>query len=76
MIKLFFLFLIKIYQKTISPDHGVFKIRQWGCRFYPSCSVYLYQAIEKYGVLKGIKIGFKRIIRCHPFSEGGVDCLK
>jgi len=59
------LFLIKIYQKTISPDHGYFPIlRILGqCRHYPTCSQYTYQSIEKYGVFKrswyGIKTAFK-----------------
>jgi len=46
------------------------------CRFYPTCSTYTYQAIEKYGVLKGCFLGFKRILKCHPFHPGGYDPLK
>lgn len=68
MIKRFFLKLIKFYQNFISPTL-VGKV----CRFYPSCSEYSYMAIEKYGVLTGVKKGFKRILRCHPFNQGGVD---
>ena len=44
-----------------------------GCRFTPSCSVYCSQAIERYGILKGFYLGGKRILRCHPWSKGGVD---
>jgi putative membrane protein insertion efficiency factor len=65
--KKLFLFLIRIYQKIISP---------WtpkSCRFYPTCSEYSKQAIIKYGAFKGGWMGFKRIIRCHPFNPGGYD---
>lgn len=62
------LFLIKIYQKFISPLLGKNK-----CRFYPSCSTYMYQAIERFGLIKGLYLGFKRISKCHPFNDGGYD---
>jgi uncharacterized protein len=69
------LFLIKIYQKTLSLDHGplsyIYSERL--CRFHPSCSQYTYEAVEKYGSLKGLFLGFKRIIRCHPWNDGGYD---
>ena len=66
--------LIKIYQKTISPDHGVFSGgEQHVCKFYPTCSQYTYEAINKYGVLKGSAMGSWRILRCNPFSKGGKD---
>lgn len=58
---------IKIYQIFISPVLGR------NCRFYPSCSQYCYLAMEKYGVWKGVWQGLKRIARCHPWYEGGVD---
>ncbi len=65
------LFLIKIYQKTISPDHGWLPIlRVLGqCRHYPTCSQYTTQVIEKHGLIKGIWLGMKRIITCHPWSK-------
>jgi len=65
------LFLIKIYQKTISPDHGAFPIlRVMGqCRHYPTCSQYTYQAIEKKGAIKGLWKGIKRIFTCHPWGK-------
>lgn len=78
--KTLFLFLIKIYQKTVSPNHGIFKnaflINNIGCRFYPSCSEYAHKAILKKGVLRGGLAATKRILRCHPFSKGGYDPLK
>lgn len=43
------------------------------CRFYPTCSQYCYEAIERYGIIKGTFLGFKRVIRCHPFNMGGYD---
>lgn len=46
------------------------------CRFRPTCSAYTYQAISKYGILKGSFLGLKRIVRCHPWSQGGHDPLK
>ena len=72
------LFFIKMYQKTLSPNHGVLKnyLVYYKCKFYPTCSEYSYQAIKKYGVVKGLFIGFKRIGRCNPWNEGGCDYLK
>ncbi len=63
------LFLIAIYQE-------ISKHTPKCCRFYPTCSEYTKQAIMKYGVLKGSWLGFKRILRCNPFNEGGYDPLK
>jgi putative membrane protein insertion efficiency factor len=66
-VKVIFLALIRFYQKFISPMLGS------NCRYYPSCSQYTYEAIERYGVLHGGWMGFKRISRCHPFAKGGYD---
>ena len=63
------IFLIKLYQKTLSPLLGN------QCRFTPTCSEYTKQAIEKYGVIKGIGKGFARILRCNPLCKGGHDPL-
>lgn len=59
---------IWIYQKTLSKT-----VPADTCRFYPTCSHYTYQAIFKYGALKGGWMGFQRILRCNPFSQGGYD---
>lgn len=64
--------LIKFYKKHLSLDNRGIKV----CKFTPTCSEYTYQAIEKYGVLKGCIIGFGRIMRCNPFSKGGHDPVK
>ena len=68
---------IRFYQQTLSPDSGVFKHRYpFGyCRFTPTCSEYSYQAIAKYGPLRGIFKATIRIMRCHPWSKGGYDPL-
>lgn len=70
-----FLFLIKIYQKTVSPDHGFLAhYFPYGvCKYHPTCSEYGYQAIEKYGVFKGALLAGWRILRCNPWSKGGVE---
>lgn len=67
MIKRFFLIFIKLYQYILSPVLGP------SCRFYPTCSNYAYEAILRYGLLKGLIFALKRIVRCHPFNEGGID---
>jgi len=66
---------IHFYQKTFSFDHGPLAklFSFWGCRFYPSCSQYTYEAIDKYGIFKGCWLGLKRVVRCHPLSKGGHD---
>jgi hypothetical protein len=61
------LLFIKFYQYVISPIIGP------RCRFYPTCSEYAQQAIEDFGVLRGSFLAIKRILRCHPFHEGGCD---
>jgi putative membrane protein insertion efficiency factor len=60
-------FFIRIYQLTLSPMFGP------RCRFYPSCSQYGMEAIDKHGALRGSWLTLKRIGRCHPFHEGGFD---
>ena len=60
---------IKLYQRFISP------LFPNSCRFYPTCSNYAILAIDKYGILKGSFLAFKRIIKCNPFHPGGYDPL-
>ncbi len=64
------IFLISGYQKHISPGLGK------RCIYYPTCSEYTRQAVDKYGIIKGNWLGLKRILKCNPFSKGGVDYLK
>ena len=58
---------IKGYQRFISPMLGS------NCRFYPSCSCYASEAIERFGVIKGGWLASKRILKCHPLNKGGED---
>ena len=67
------LYIIKIYKKIFSP---IFHFLGSECKYYPTCSEYARQAIEKYGVIKGCFLALKRIIKCNPFSKGGYDPLK
>ncbi len=62
--------IIRGYQKFISP------LFPPTCRFYPTCSAYFIQALEKYGFFKGSYLGIRRILRCHPWNPGGYDPLK
>lgn len=70
--------LIVVYQYTLSPDHGwvsrFFKYRV--CRYEPTCSEYGYDAIEKYGLIRGSFMAAWRILRCNPWSHGGHDPVK
>ena len=62
--------IIRFYQKFISPLKGP------TCRFYPTCSAYSIEEIKKYGPIKGSYLSLRRILKCHPFHEGGYDPLK
>lgn len=62
-----FLISIKLYQLLIS------SITPPSCRFYPTCSEYSYQALKKFGIIKGAVLSIKRILKCHPFHPGGYD---
>ena len=65
--KYLLLLLIRFYQKVISPCLGPH------CRFTPTCSQYAYEAVSKYGFIKGGFLAVKRILKCHPWHEGGYD---
>lgn len=69
-LELFSVELINFYQKYIS----IFRKRS--CVFYPTCSDYTKQAIQKYGILKGVYLGARRILRCHPWQKNQIDPLK
>lgn len=75
MLKLLLLKLIRFYQKWLSLDQGKY-LKKLGikvCRYDPYCSEYTYQAVDKYGIIKGGIMGAYRILRCNPFSKGGND---
>ncbi len=67
MIRFLLLKLIRLYQLCISPFLGEC------CRFYPTCSDYAMQAVEKHGCWKGVWLAIKRVVKCHPWNKGGVD---
>ena len=67
--------LITLYQRTLSPDHGPLRVFGGVCRFAPTCSEYTKEAVQKFGVVKGLALGLKRVSRCHPFHAGGVDLV-
>ena len=71
MIKQLFILIIKFYRKCISPLKG-----KPSCRFYPTCSQYALEAINKYGAFKGLYLSVRRILKCHPFHPGGYDPVK
>lgn len=61
------LFFIRLYRKYLSP------LKKPCCRFYPTCSAYAIQAIEKWGFFRGTGLALWRILRCNPFCRGGID---
>ena len=70
---------IRFYQKYLRISNAFTRalfLTDASCRFLPTCSEYAYEAIEKYGVIKGFFIGLARVVRCHPWSKGGPDPLK
>jgi len=62
--------LLRFYKRGISP------FLPSACRYYPTCSEYMLNAVERYGVLKGMRLGIGRLLRCHPFHEGGHDPVR
>lgn len=68
--------LVWLYQKTLSPDHSFWAkgLHIHGyCKYYPSCSEYMRQSLKKNGLFKGFFKGCYRILRCNPWSDGGID---
>ncbi len=67
--------LIRLYQRYLSPDTGMPRV--WFpfgcCRFTPTCSAYTIDALARYGLILGLWYGFRRILRCHPWQQGGFD---
>ena len=62
--------ILRLYKLALSP------MLPSACRYYPSCSDYMRQAVEKYGPTRGVWMGIKRIARCHPFHQGGLDPVR
>ncbi|OIO30196.1 hypothetical protein AUJ77_03615 [Candidatus Nomurabacteria bacterium CG1_02_43_90] len=70
------IFLIIVYQKVFSLDTGIFSFKKGTtCVFFPTCSEYTKQAVQKYGVFKGLFLGFRRILHCHPWQNEHIDPL-
>jgi len=61
---------LRVYKRLISP------LLPAGCRFYPTCSEYMAEAVRRYGAARGVWLGCKRLLRCHPFHEGGFDPVR
>lgn len=70
-----FLGAIFVYQKTLSPDHGLLRVLfpDGYCKYYPTCSVYGFRSIARFGVIRGSWMALHRIVRCNPRSLGGID---
>ncbi len=69
--KTLLIFLIKSYKLILSPILRL--LFGEGCRFTPTCSTYTIEALEKFGAIKGLTLGFKRFLKCHPFGDSGYD---
>lgn len=77
--KSFLLSAIRFYQRYLNLNNPLMRalfLTDNACRFTPVCSEYTYQAIEKHGIIRGLCLGFIRIVRCHPWSKGGHDPVR
>ncbi len=70
ILRIFVLTILRIYKRWISP------MLPSACRFHPTCSEYTIEAVEKHGALHGVWMGIRRLLRCHPFHEGGFDPVR
>jgi putative membrane protein insertion efficiency factor len=70
MIRILLLALLDGYKRFISP------LLPSACRFHPTCSVYMRDAVDRYGAARGVLMGLRRLARCHPFHPGGVDPVR
>lgn len=61
---------LRFYKRFVSP------LLPSACRFHPTCSEYMLEAVSKYGVARGLRMGFGRLLRCHPFHQGGFDPVR
>jgi len=62
--------LLRFYKAFLSP------LLPSACRYYPTCSEYMLEAVERYGAVRGVWLGLRRLVRCHPFHEGGFDPVR
>jgi putative membrane protein insertion efficiency factor len=62
--------LLRLYKRWISP------LLPSACRFYPTCSEYMIEAVKRYGAVRGVWLGLRRLLRCHPFHAGGFDPVR
>jgi len=70
MMRVVLLLLLDGYKRFVSP------LLPSACRFYPTCSMYMRDAVDRYGAARGVLMGLKRLVRCHPFTPGGVDPVR
>ncbi|MCO5353335.1 MAG: membrane protein insertion efficiency factor YidD [Bryobacteraceae bacterium] len=70
MIRMLLLAFLDGYKRFISP------LLPSACRFHPTCSIYMRDAVDRYGAARGVLMGLRRLARCHPFHPGGVDPVR